>query len=257
MKRRTKLISGVIAVYLFFLILYVPADLAFGFLLKGVSTPMGLLRCNTLHGTWRQGAGFGGQLGDLYLEDFQWRFRPWAMLTGRLSAAVTAKLGQGRVDATINRGFGAISVSGLDGDIDLSGLAPLMYRYGVQLRGSLVAAMEEFSVHNGRVDKIDGKLIWKDAEIVSPIKSDFGAFEIDFVTSDEGVKGTFVDAGAPIKIEGGGLLQRDGSYTLSVTLQARTPEAQKQIDGLAFLGKKRGDGGVQLSLTGKLPTVPL
>ena len=257
MKNRKGLIIIMVAVYAFFLVWYVPANRVFTLLQHGVATPLGSFRCSSLEGTWHDGVGLNGQLGMLPLQEVRWHFKPWALFTGRLSAALSARTEEGVIEATVSRGLKTLSVRNIEGSLALTALRPLMATYGVQLEGSVSASMEDFAIRQGRVTTVQGSLVWHDAAISSTPKAQLGTLVVEFSTLKDEVRATLADTGGPVKVEGLLLLQQDGRYTQTATLLARTPEMAKQIDTLVLFGRKQGDGSVQFSSSGVVPLLAL
>lgn len=257
MKSRIGLIILALAAYGFFLVWYVPADRAFAILHQGMATPVGPLKCSSLQGTWHQGVARNGQLGPLPLQEIHWQFKPWALLTGRLNAVVSVQAEQGGGAATISRGLNTVSVRDMEGSLVLTTLRSLLAPLGVQLDGRVSASLGHVAIRQGRVTTIQGSVVWHDAAMISPQKAQLGTLVVELVTLEDGVRATLADSGGPLQAEGSLLLQNDGHYTLTATLKGRTPEMGKQLDSLAFFGKKQGDGGLQFSFSGELPSLAI
>lgn len=253
MKSRTGLIILALGAYAFFLVGTLPANRAFAFLHQGVATPLGPLTCRSLQGTWHHGVARNARLGALPLQEIQWQFKPWALLTGRLSAAVSVQAEHGVVAAVISRGVTTVSVEDMEGRLALTALRPWLGPRGLQLKGSVTASLDQLAIRQGRVTMGQGSLVWHDAVIFSPQKAELGTLAVELVTGQEGVKATLVDSGGPLQAAGAWLLQQDGHYTMTTTLKGRTPEMEKQLAGLALFGKKQGTGGLQFSFTGQMP----
>lgn len=257
MKNRTGLIILIIAVYGFFMVWYMPANRAFAPLHQGVATPLGPLKFSSLQGTWHQGVARNGQLGTLPLQEINWQFKPWALLTGRLSAVVSIQADHGVVAATISKGLNTVSVQNMEGHLALTALKPLLAPLGVQLNGSVSTSLNHIAISKGRVTTIQGNVIWQDAAITSPEKTQLGTLVVELATFENGVRATLADSGGPLRAAGALLLQNNGRYSLTTTLKGRTPEMEKQLDNLAFFGKKLGGGRLQFSLNGELPPLAL
>ncbi|MDA3969926.1 MAG: type II secretion system protein N [Desulfobulbaceae bacterium] len=257
MKSRTGLIILIIIAYGFFLAWYMPANRAFAILHQGVATPLGPLKFSNLQGTWHQGVARNGQLGPLDLQEIHWQFKPWALLTGRLSGVVSVQAEQGLVAATISKGLNTVSVRNMEGSLPLRALKPLLTPLGVQLDGRVSTSLDHIAISQGRVTTIRGNVVWHDGAIISPQRAQLGTLVVELVTLEDGVRATLADSGGPLRAAGSLLLQNDGHYTMTSTLKGRTPEMQKQLDDLAFFGKKQGAGRLQFSFSGELPPLEI
>ncbi len=257
MKSRKGLIVVALVAYAFFLLWYMPANRAFAFLHQGMATPLGPLKCSSLQGTWHHGVARNGQLGTLPLQEIQWQLKPWALLTGRLSVAVSVQAEQGVVTAVISKGLNTVSVQNMEGRLALPALRPLLATFGLQLEGSVSASLDQFAIRQGRITTARGSLVWNDAAIFSPQKAHLGTLLVELVTQKEGVKATLADSGGPLQAEGALLLENDGHYTTTTTLKGRTPEMEKQLDSMALFGKKQGDGALLFSFSGELEPLAL
>lgn len=253
MNRKGLIILAAVA-YAFFLLWHAPAQRVFTFLENGVATPAGILQCRNLKGTWREGVALAGQLGGIQFKELQWTFQPWNLLTGRLSAFISAQTEYGSFDTLLNRGIRTLSLQELEANLDVAVLTPLMAATGFQLGGKMLVSMSNFTIQQGRITAAQGRGVWNDAEITSPRQKQLGAITIDLTTSANETRATMGDKGGPLQLEGLVVLAGDGRYSLKAKLAARQSEELKElISDLAFLGKEDEDGLLHLTLSGVLP----
>ncbi|MBW6520655.1 MAG: type II secretion system protein N [Desulfoarculaceae bacterium] len=253
MMNRKRLVLLAVVAYAFFLLWYAPAQLVFGFLGKGVTTPAGLLQCRNLEGNWREGVARDGQLGRVQLKEIRWTLRPWSLLTGSLSASISAQTGYGSFMARLNRGIRSLSLRELEADIDIASLSPLMKATGIQLDGKVLGSMSDFTVRQGRITAAQGQWVWHDASVTSPRQNQLGTITIDLTTSSNETRAIIGDKGGPLQLDGLVVLAGDGRYSLTARMGARQSELDELISSLAFLGTKGDDGLLHLSLNGDLP----
>lgn len=251
--RKGMIILAVVA-YTFFLLWYAPAQRVFAFLANGVATPAGLLQCRNLQGTWHEGVALDGRLGGIQLKEFHWTFRPWGLLTGSLSAFISAKTEYGSVAALLSRGLRTLSLQELEASIDVAALKPLTAATGFQLGGKVLGSMTNLTIRQGRITAAQGQWVWNDAAILSPQQNQLGTITVNLATSANETRATIGDKGGPLQLEGLFVLPADGRYSLTAKLAARQSEELKDlIASLAFLGKEEKDGLLHLSLSGVLP----
>jgi hypothetical protein len=251
--RKGMIILAVVA-YTFFLLWEAPAQRVFSFLAKGVATPAGLLQCQNMQGTWHEGVALDGQLGRVQFKEFHWTFRPWGLLTGSLSAFISAQTEYGSVAALLNRGIRTLSLQELEASIDVAALKPLTKATGFQLGGKVLGSMTNLAIRQGRITAAQGKWAWNDAAIISPMQNQLGTITVDLMTKSNETRATIGDKGGPLQLEGLFVLPVDGRYNLTAKLAARQSEELKDlISSLAFLGKMKEDGFLHLSWNGVLP----
>ncbi len=256
MINRKGIVLAVVA-YAFFLIWYAPAQLFLVFLADGLTTPAGLLQCRDLQGTWHEGVALDARLGRIQLKELQWTFKPWSLLTGRLSAFISAQTEYGSVAARLNRGMGTLSLQELQASIDLAELKPLTAATGFRLGGKVLGSMTNLTIRQGRITAAQGQWVWNDAAILSPQQDQLGTITVDVDTSNNETRAIIGDQGGPLQLEGLFVLPADGHYSLTAKLAARNSDELKDlIASVAFLGKEEKDGLLHLSLSGVLPPLP-
>ena len=241
------LLIGLVA-YAFFLLWQLPAEQALALLAPRGETG---LQARTVEGSWHHGVGRDCSVWGLPLREIGWRFRPLALLSGRLSVTLRGKGDRSAIEATLSRGLTTLHIEALEGRMALAELTPLLSPLGLRLEGILAARLSGVEVREGRLSTAQGKVVWQEAAL-DP-RTRLGTLVALISTTREGVKATVSDEGGPLRAEGVLRLAADGGYTMTLTLAARGPEAKELLDRLAPLGQ-RGDGGVlHLARQGQLP----
>lgn len=123
---RAKLILLGVAAYVAFLLVNLPAAWL-GRALERASG--GALALGAPGGTvWSGNGALARRSGGAYrhLADFEWRFRPLGLLTGKLSVALSGSTNGGRIHANVDLGPGGVTLKDVDADAAAGELAPLV-----------------------------------------------------------------------------------------------------------------------------------
>jgi hypothetical protein len=116
---RGRLVAAALAAYLLALFVGLPAER----LRSPLEAMLPGTRLGPLHGHPLSGRAQGATLGGLAVDGLTWRWRPLALLTGRLGLDVEVLAGPTRATVELARSFaGQFVVDRLDGELDLAWL---------------------------------------------------------------------------------------------------------------------------------------
>lgn len=241
MKGGKNLLAIGLLAYALFLLWLLPAEQALTLL-----TPKGgtVLQARTVEGSWHHGVGRDCALWGLPLREIGWRFRPLALISGRLRVSLRGRSERSAIEATLSRGLTVLHLEALEGRVALAELLPLLSPFGLRLSGVLATSLTGVEIRKGRLSAAQGQVVYQ--------RTPLGTLAAKFTTTREGVKATVRDEGGPLRAEGELLLTTEGGYTLAVTLAARGPEAQELLDRLAPFGQRSGEG-LRIDRQGRLP----
>jgi hypothetical protein len=241
-----------LAAFLIFLSLTAPATL----LTDQIGARLPGFGVQAVEGTATEGAMLGASWRGVRVERLSWRWRPLALLAGRLEFRLNADdpeikltgnaaLGlnrQTRVRDLVGRlpltKFGNLAGSAkppLDGlaDIDLSELV-------LSPAGRPLAARGAIRIRNLR------------AALGQPLNLGDHAVQLDSPQGAEGVRGQIKDSGGPLALEATLNLLPDGRYRLTGQAGIRDPGNPALRQAMSLLGPPGSDGRWALNFSGAL-----
>lgn len=191
------------------------------------------------------------------LQNLHWDLHPWALLWGRMEAALHFDYQASPEKMVVGR-----SVTGNwylhDAVLELPAqrLAPLLRMPGAELGGNLALQLSSLTMKKGRVTAADGMMTWEKAALRKPLEVELGSFAINLETAADGVSGALIDRGGAVQAQGLFKLQADGHYQVTATFASRNPQQPLITQGLRLFGTPGPDGRVKYSATGVVPLLP-
>ena len=247
-KKNIKAAISVLILYLFFLIISIPANV----LLSNLNLPKNVI-INSVSGTVWSGNIDQLQVSNIYLGRVSWSLSPLNLLIGELSADFAIINDEQFINSKVNvSSSGKIELEETRFSIDLSTLAPLTYGMPFAYSGKASGYFPvTFFLKNNFVG-INGKLSLANIKMISPQEQAFGNFTVDFRAEKEGAtSGKIKGMGGNLDISGVLNLNKKGQFNISAKLAARESDAAlEQI--LSFLGKKDASGRVEINSSIKL-----
>ncbi len=253
MKKRIHYALFFLGAYLLFLIATLPAAQVYRWAQGDAAAPVELYR---ISGTpWRGAAGVM-RAGALTLEQTSWRWRPSALLLGRVEYELNATLGGGTLQTIAGRTpGGALYARELRLDAPLGQLAALGGVPDSGLDGRLNAHIERLRVDDGRLHELEGNAELSNARVGAPLDVALGSFTLALSAdaASGAVNGVLRDGGGPLRAEGTATLQPNGNYTFNARLGARDNADATLSQTLAMLGRPAADGRVTVNHSGHIP----
>ncbi len=218
-------------------------------LLRFVPAPV---RPERATGTLWHGTAEGLRLGRAAIQRLAWRWRPAALLRGRLeyrlffqTAAGGGELRAGRpllgtpYVADVRARFGAGELAGWLG---LPG----------GLGGMLDLDLAEARFQAGRPVAVRGEITWKPARLLQPVALDLGGIYLQLTTPRPAhIQGQLQDTGGPLEIRAR-LHLDDGAYRIDGQLRPRPQAPADLVQNLGLLGAADAQGRYRLHYAGRL-----
>jgi len=251
MKKVIRYGALVLILYVVFLLVLLPADRLYAVLKEKVALPASLYQIN---GSVWDGRAAVVMVGNHRLESFAWQFEPLALLMGRLQIALDFNKNAGKLSVVIGRSvWGDYYLHDADAALPAADLESFFSRTRLGLSGNVTANLRELKVKGNQLSAVEGTLLWKDAGLTSSAdNTTVGSFEINFETTEEGVKGILKDAGGPLQADGIVLLKEDGTYQVTAAFTPRDATRNDIKQALRFLGNPDSSGKVSVSQSGNL-----
>ena len=247
-KKNIKIAISVIVLYLFFLIVSIPANV----LLSKLNIPKNVI-INSVSGTVWSGNIGHLQVSSINVGRVSWDLSPLNLLIGELSADIAIINDEQFINSKVNvSSSGKIELEETRFSINLSTLAPLTYGMPFTYSGKASGYFPVSIFLKNNFVGINGKLSLANIKMISPQQQTFGDFIVDFRAEKEGAtSGKIKDMGGALDISGLLNLNKKGQFSISAKLAVRESDAElEQI--LSFLGKKDARGRVELNSSIKL-----
>jgi hypothetical protein len=249
---RGRLLGAGLAAYLLALLFTVPAEL----LREPLQTWLPEVRLGALSGHAHAGRVEPLTVAGVALDRAAWRWRPSALLSGRLGFGVSVDSGAGRVALRIARppGSAVLELAAVRGSLDLDWIGRALPQLPVRARGRLL--LEELAVDldpTGWPRRAGGRFRLQQAVLSAPV-----ALNLADVAGTLGMDGArlavdfTLEPAAALTGAGRLLLAADGGYRLAARL---APGAAADPDVTGWLhqaGRPAADGSVQVDLAGRL-----
>jgi len=186
------------------------------------------------------GLGFSGVSGSLWqgnvtllrydaiaLQNLRWQLSPWQLLLGRAAVQIEFNdgLDQRGQGALIISAGGAIEARDVSLQTSAQALQPLVRLTGVSLGGNLQLDLATLSLHSNRFEQMQGRLVWQQAVIRTPLgEPRLGSYAVDLGSDGEGgVNANLTDIEGVLGLTGQLHLNTRG-YTLDASVRRDLPE---------------------------------
>jgi len=241
-----------VGLFLVFLVVTIPAPLAYGVLKKKLAPDLPLL-LGSVSGTVWSGRATPALIGGQRVDSLSWSIQPLALLIGRVQAQVEFRYGDSYGKAVVARGFtGKIYAKDIEARIDLKRMRLLAQVLPLGMEGSLLLNLKTFSVDRRSILDAEGVLAWDGAVITVPTRTEFGNLRVTISTENDNVKAALADGGGALQAEGILNVTREGNYKFTGAFAARDPNQRMLVQGLQMLGRQGADGKVSINNNGAL-----
>ncbi|MGB4948836.1 MAG: type II secretion system protein N [Candidatus Competibacter denitrificans] len=242
---------GIVA-FLVFLLLLAPATLVadqigsrlVGFTVRGV-----------------EGRAIAGALSsvrwrDLSIDRLTWRWRPRALLEGRLGINLQTEDPEIKLAGNAALGLNRqITLGDLTGRLPLNRVSNLAAAGNLPLEGMVVLDLRNLALDaTGRPTAAQGTIRLLNLRVNLGQPLPLGDYELRLDSAgSEGMQGKIKDINAPLVLEGTLSLQPDGRYRFAGQAMVRDPNNQVLRQAMSLLGPPGADGRWPLNFSGALP----
>lgn len=246
MRKPARLLLAGLATLLVGLLINFPARVAYQWFAPQELTLSGI------DGSMWHGSAARGIVGGVYLTELSWRFRPRALLSGRLGFAIRSKPVAGLLDANVALGpAGSIVLSQLRGSVSLASFADLFPLAGID--GDLRLDFDKLVIDKGIPVEAKGTIAV--ANLVSRYLSPapLGDYEAEFRTSDDSILGSVAARSGVLELADATIrLTTTGEYQFTGKIAAKpgAPAALRQQ--VQYLGSPDERGFREFGFEGRL-----
>jgi len=193
-----------------------------------------------IEGTIWRGRAAVAAVARLGVYDLEWSLRPLALITGRLTGQVQARLTDGFINTQLSVGLNSIRLSELQGLTSLSTLGRVVPLGDVQ--GLLSVQLAELVLEDGWPVRAEGQL--RIAQLATPLLMPGGPTDLvalgDYLVNlnagaAPGISGRFEDQGGPLEVAGTFTLSPSRAYDFTGLARARPDAPEEIIQALMFL----------------------
>jgi Type II secretion system (T2SS), protein N len=209
-------------------------------------------------GTFWSGSAATCSVEGFTLESLRWRVRPTALILGRVSANVEAKIPDGFVRGDVIASPSSVRFSDLSLATSLPALEGVLPVRG--LRGQISVALESLVLENGWPAVAVGQVKLGKLESLPLIPDGRGAYiplgdyTVTLAEAPEGeLAATFVDNGGPLEVQGTVKLDKGRNYSLDALVEPRADAPEMLVQGLDIMAAEPdAEGRRRLNWTGSL-----
>jgi general secretion pathway protein N len=210
-------------------------------------------------GTLWSGSAASCSLAGFTAESVRWRVRPTALLLGRVSADVEARIPDGFVAGNVSASPGTVRFEDLRAATSLPALAAVLPVRG--MRGQASVQLESLVLEDGWPTEAVGELKLAGLE-APPLISDgsgallpLGDYTLTLLPSSSAgeIVATVVDDGGPLEVQGTARLDAMRAYTIDTLVKPRAGAPEMLVEGLRFMASEpNAEGRRRFNLTGSL-----
>ncbi len=246
-------LTGLLA-YGVFLVALLPAGLVWDQAGQRGLLPDGL-SARAVTGTLWSGSAARLRLpGAVTAERVTWRFRPGALLGGRMGWTVSADLADGHLQGSMAAGIGGIRVTDTRADLSAAAAVSPHMVLPVVIEGRLLLDLRQLVFdRDGRVREAEGVLGWLEAGAGIPEPVALGDLRADLqATGEGGLRLLIGDQGGPLVARGRVDVMPGGQYRIEGEAGSREGADPRLVQALRMLGTPDPDGTVPVGLSGSL-----
>lgn len=195
------------------------------------------------------GTLWSGQVEQLMVEGVNqgrlaWDWQPSQLLRGRIGLELVWQPRNGRVNAELQAGLGALSLRNINGSLDASSMA-IIHNAPFALGGSWLLDVPELKLEDfERVVTADGRLVWQDAAGGLPQAIPFGHLSAALSHADGWLVLDLQDQDGPLGLRGDARWRPGQPMKINAQLQARADAEPALAGGLGLLGQPDPQGWI-------------
>ena len=197
------------------------------------------------------GSAREGRAAGAYVSDIRWKFRPAALLGGKLEFETSSRPAFGTLQTDLAiAANGELSLRDLSGNVALGLVHPSFQQNGI--RGDLQLNFSELALRDGMPSSATGDVSINDLLIPDLAPSVLGDYVATFETTGDSITATLNDTDGILDVDGTLTLNADRSYTLLGRVSAKATAPHSVVDQLQYLGSPDADGFRPFRFEGQL-----
>lgn len=249
--RRSAAIALGIGSYLLFLLLYFPAQQGLG-----LASAVGLeipVRFDGIQGTlWSGEAGSASYQG-MPLGRIRWHFKPGGLLLGRLGYRIELQGAGEGLSGSVRTGLGGgYRMEEVTGILRAEHVPPLLGQRQLNLGGMLDLEQLDLAFDGGRLSAAEGRIRWRDASLVAPVKLKLGDLQADLTNSENGgVAAEIRDLDGPTGVKASANLAEDGNFQFKGLIKPGNNADPGLASALRAISRSGPDGSFPVNYSGR------
>jgi len=249
---KLKIALVLVSLYLFSLLLTVPASLVTQFIPSNAG-----IKVERAAGTvWRGEFSQVNYRKQPVLQKLTWEFDWLALLKLQLKADLKFNNGRAKLNGvgSVSYGFSGLVVSNVKVDMQAIELQPyLQLPVPVTPLGKLTLVIENGSQGAPYCDTLDGYLVWHDAVIETPMANiDLAAPSVDLSCSDGDLVASVTQDSEQLTTNVDAVLSAGGDYVLKGDIIGHETLDANILQALTWIGPKKSSGETLLNFKGRL-----
>ena len=237
---------------LFCLVAYIPAPLLYQWLRNDWGPQV---QAFGLSGTLWRGQAASVNLSGITLQSVEWRWRPQALLIGRVSHTLSAQTDGGSLQAIVSDPLlgNTLRISALNGNLPVEQLGPSVGLPVLPFSGNMRFALHSLQLRNGRPWLAEGDLDFRNLgfSFTSPPVT-LGNYRAELSTAQKTIQLAVSSEGGHLEASGTGQITREGQYQLDLKLRPQATAPSSVVSLLQPLGRPDAEGWYRLSRNGSL-----
>ena len=252
--KKTRTILLIAFFYLGFLVITLPAEVAYAFVKKSVAPDAPFMLRGISGSVWSGKANIAVISGQR-VNSLSWSIQPWAILLGRMQVQLDFRDGDSFGRGNVARGFGgALYLSDIDARIALEKITALA-KLPLGLQGAIGLNLGQLEIENQMITEAEGTIAWQSAAFSFPSQVNLGDLKLTLATQNNQIKADLVDGGGPLQAEGLLTIKQDGKYKFTGTFAARDKTQTTLTQSLRLLGRTGADGKIKVNKSGAITDI--
>lgn len=198
MKQTTLLVSVGLLFLILFLIIKLPASVAYYFIKDNIAG----LQLTNIEGTvWDGRAGIVAYQEHKFT-NVHWQLSASALIIGRTVLEIKSRDPRYPLKASIaRRGEGNLSIQQLTGTVPASLLNTIPALAWMRISGDVILDIDSLELADHQLNEAEGKLLIEQGQLIQPVKTSLGTISVNMTTESERIVVKLNDQQAPIGID--------------------------------------------------------
>ncbi|HXG28658.1 MAG TPA: type II secretion system protein N [Nevskiales bacterium] len=201
---------------------------------------------------WR-GQAASLNLSGIVLQSVEWRWRPQALLLGRISHRISAQTAGGSVQAVVSSPLlgKTLRLRSLKGSLPVEQIGPALRLPVLPFTGTLQFELQRLQLRQGKPWLAEGVLEFRNLVFsFSTPPATLGDYRAELSTAQQAIQIALSSAGGQLEAGGSGQITREGQYLLEIKLRPRATAPPAVLSLLQPLGRPDAEGWYRLRRNG-------